>query len=729
MNALIWNIRSVKKKQAFERLINMNKQHHFQFIGIVEPKQKPRKLEWYRRKKGMLQACGNVSNKIWVFVDEDHDVDILINMEQQMTMRITNMDTQVSITVTFVYAKCDPTDRIELWDNMYYLARDMSLPWLVGGDFNMIWDEEKKFGGLPVSLNEVDDFRHCVTTCNLTDLGFKGSIYTWWNGRAGEDCIFKRLDRCLANAEFQNLMPALEITHLSKVGSDHSPMMLNCRNNMVPVKKPFRFLNFWTKHPTFKSVVKENWSADFAADPFIMFNLKLKKVKKALSTWSKATYGDIFQKIDSLEEVVLVHEAEFERHPTYENRKRLQKVQAELIRYLSLEEEFWRQKSGMAWFQDGDRNTKFFHAQVNGRRKRLQLKRIQNEAGIWLEEEADMAKEAIRFHQAQFHEESAPSSFEILQHIPIMVDNEKNMELVQQPTKEEIKTAVFGLSGEKAGGPDGFNGTFFHSCWDIIADDIEDMVIAFFNGHALPRFVTHTNLVLLPKKKEVETFLDMRPNSLSNFVNKIFSRVVHERLAGILPSLISEEQAGFVKRRSIVKNVLLTQEIVTDIRMRTKEGPNVVIKLDMTKAYDRLSWLFLSKVLRKMGSTRGVKQGDPLSPALFILAAEALSRGLNSLHNNPSFCVFGLPKWSLKINHLAYADDTIIFSSSDARSLQLIMQILAAYETASGQLINRSKSAIYMHHSARVQVIDKVQRITGIPKQEFPFTYLGCPIF
>lgn len=82
-------------------------------------------------------------------------------------------------------------------------------------------------------------------------------------------------------------------------------------------------------------------------------------------------------------------------------------------------------------------------------------------------------------------------------------------------------------------------------------------------------------------------------------------------------------------------------------------------------------------------STRGVKQGDPISPT-FILAAEALSRGLNSLHSNLYFCGFSLPKWIPKINHPAYADDTIIFSSSDATSLRLIMEVLAGYESASG---------------------------------------------
>ncbi|XP_019232974.1 PREDICTED: uncharacterized protein LOC109213617 [Nicotiana attenuata] len=582
-------------------------------------RENPRKLERYRRKIGFLQAFSNVSNKIWVFVDEDHGVDLMINTKQQMTMKLTNMDTQISFIVTFVYAKCDPIERIELWDSMFYLARDMTIPWLVAGDFNVIWDEEEKFGGLPVSLNET-----------------------------------------------------------------------------------FRFLNFWIKHPTFKDVVKDNWKVDFVGDPFYMFNQKLKRLKKALTAWSRITYGNIFQKIASLEEVVIVHEAEFERNPTAQK------------------EEFWKQKAGMNWFQDGDRNTKFFHAQVNGRRKRLQLKRIQNAEGNWLDDTNEMADEAVRFFQNQFHEDAVPTDFRILDHVPTLVNSGQNMKLTQQPTGEEIKYAVMGLNGDSAGGRDGFTGAFFHSCWDIIGEDIMAMVQAFFTGHELPRYILHTNLVLLPKKKQVETFSYMRPISL---------------------------------RRSIVENILLTQEIVTDIRLRTKAEPNVVIKLDMMKDYDRLSWLFLSKVLRRMGfgerfiglifgvvsnnwysmlitgqpngffiSTRGVKQGDPLSPTLFILAAEAMSRGLNALHSNMHFCGFGLPKWSPKINHLAYADDTIIFSSSDATSLMLVMEVLTSYEAASGQLINKNKSAIYLHESAGAEVVDKVQMITGIPKQDFPFT-------
>ncbi|XP_070009723.1 uncharacterized protein [Nicotiana sylvestris] len=314
MDALIWNIRSVNTQQAFEMLIKSHRKNHYEFIGLMELMQQARTLEKYRNRIGFAQVIANVSNKIWAFIDEVYEVTVMYNLVQQLTLRLYHSETHVEFVLTLVYAKCDAIERIELWDSLYYMASDMTIPWLVGGDFNVIWDEEEKFGGLLVHLNEIDDFRHSINTCNLSDLGFKG----------------------------------IEVQHLAKIGSDHSPMQLRCDIKKPPVKKPFRFLNFLVEHASFKEVVKQNWNADFSANPYVLFNHKLKKVKKALSGWSKSTYGDIFQKIASLEEVVIVHEAEFEANPTKQNRQRLQNVQAELIRYLALEEKYWKQKSGMS---------------------------------------------------------------------------------------------------------------------------------------------------------------------------------------------------------------------------------------------------------------------------------------------------------------------------------------------------------------------------------------------
>ncbi|XP_060183197.1 uncharacterized protein LOC132613164 [Lycium barbarum] len=582
-------------------------------------------MESYIRRLGLETVIANVSGKIWAFVDEEYETTILIiDNVQQLTLKLFNWDLDIELVVTLVYAKCDRTERIELWDSLSYLASDITTPWLFGGDFNVIVDEEEKYGELPVSIAEVEDFRHCIQICNLTDLGYKGSIYTWWNGRGGDDCVFKRLDRCLGFFEWQELYPGLEVSHLIKNGSDHSHMLLAFKKEVQQYKKSFKFLNFWTKHESFMDVVKENWNTEVEGISFWRFNLKMKNMRKMLSTWSRSTYRGFFQKVTNMEEVIRAQEAMFEENPSFVNKEKLNKVNTEYTPVLAIEEEYWKQKAGMSWFQDGTRTPNSF-----------MLKSM-------LEIDQEIAEEAVRFYLDQFHETAIPTEFDILQHVDPSINAKQDQMLVAMPIIQEVKDVVFGLNPTSAGGPDGYT----------------------------------------------------------------------------------------------------------------------VMKLDMTKAYDKLSWGFLTSVLRKIGfgenfivhiwelvannwysvlingqphgffhSTRGVKQGDPLLPTLFIIVAEVLSRALNSLHQNQGFCGFGMPKWSPRINHLCYADDTIIFASACEISLKMIMEVLADYEKASGQLINKAKSAVYLHDRVDEIEFQRVERITSIGRQAFPIIYIGCPIY
>lgn len=439
----------------------------------------------------------------------------------------------------------------------------------------------------------------------------------------------------------------------------------------------------------------------------------MKRTKQALSKWSKECYGDIFKQLVITEDIVRIKEQLFEDSPTAANRPILNRAQVEFYKYLKFEEEFWRQKAGIQWFTEGDRNTKKIHNIVKGRKKRMEINRVQKTDGSWAEGN-EVLEEAVNFYKEQFTESSVEDDTSLNDLIPSLVTEEENDLLNRQPCLEEVKMVVFELNGNSDSGPDGFTGHFYQVCWDIVGKDIFEVVNAFFSGMTLPKSITHTNLVLIPKKEKVVSFFDLRPISLSNFVNKVISRIIHDRLEGILPKFISPNQSGFTKGRSITENILLAQEIVVDIRKRSKTA-NVVFKLDMAKAYDRVSWSFLMKVLDKMGfnklvtdkiwrlvannwysvlingqyyglfhSTRGVKQGDPLSPSLFIMTVEVLSRALNNLNSLPGFKGFGLPKWSERTTHLAYTDDTIVFDSADSYSLRMIMKTLNEYEKQSG---------------------------------------------
>ncbi|XP_075085064.1 uncharacterized protein LOC107831932 [Nicotiana tabacum] len=283
--------------------------------------------------------------------------ELVEDTEQQVSVRVFHHDLGQHMMMTFVYAKCSAMERLDLWDYLYYLASDMELPWLVGEDFNVILHEDEKLGGLPVHPPEYEDFAFC------------------------------------------NMLPTIEVEHLIRTGSDHAPLLMTCGVQTTNFVKPFKFLNFWTKHAIFIDVVRQNWEADFIGDPFLMFKQNIKRVKAALSKWSRETFGDIFKQLAILEEIVRVKEMLFEEEPTTKNRIVLQKAQSELKKYLSIEERYWKQKAGMIWFTEGDRNTSFFHNHVNGKRKKLQLKRIKSGHGVWIEDQEQLATAAVDFYQ------------------------------------------------------------------------------------------------------------------------------------------------------------------------------------------------------------------------------------------------------------------------------------------------------------------------------------------
>ncbi|XP_059311005.1 uncharacterized protein LOC132062449 [Lycium ferocissimum] len=591
-------------------------------------------IEKYRRKLGYQNCKVNCSGKIWIFWTDECLGVVISESEQQVTLQLTHPSLNQSMLVSLVYAKCDRDEREVLWESMVELVNQHDLPWLIEGDFNIIVFDEEKQGGLPVSSNETLDFSNCIQSCGLIDVGFSGSKFTWWNGRTEEDCIFKRLDRILVNQQVLDIMPSTIVTHMIRHGSDHAPLHLKYNNNAHHIIKSFKFLNFWTNPHTFMEVVKENWTADLCGNPFY---------------------------IATIEDTIKVKELQFETNASRENRMLLHQAQAELTKFLHLEEEYWKQKAGMKWFNDGDRNTKFFHSYVRGRRNKLALKRIQDPNGTWLENEADIGYEAIRFFESQFSKENSRADYAFLKNIPKLITEEQQKNMEELPSESEVKEVVLSLNGANR-----FTGHFYQKCWEIIKIDVVQIGRALFFGYEIPQFITHTNLVLLPKNEVINNFNDMRPISLSSFSNKILSKVLHNRLA---------------KGRSIA--VLLAQEIIRDINLRAKHA-NVVIKFYMAKAYDR--------------SSRRVKHGDPLSPTLFIIVAEALTRSLNKLHEKPRFISYGMPKWSPQINHLSYVDDTILFFSGDGYSLKKMMKRLRKHEKASGQLVNTDKSCYYTHH-------------------------------
>ncbi|XP_026442466.1 uncharacterized protein LOC113342013 [Papaver somniferum] len=296
---------------------------------------------------------------------------------------------------------------------------------------------------------------------------------------------------------------------------------------------------------------------------------------------------------------------------------------------------------------------------------------LENNEGNIISSQQDISEVLLKHFEDKFKFQHTHTVDGVFDAIPILVHAEDNQMLAAIPSFDEIHKAVLDMDPDSAPGPYGFSGWFYKATWHIIGED----------------------------------FLNLY------------------NTAG--PKVSFQLQGAFIKRRNIQDQIVLASELVNELETK-RRGGNMALKIDIAQAYDSISWQFLFQAMKSFGFSekhiewihillksrkisvlinggpvgyfsvwRGLRQGDPLSPLLFVITEVVLSRTISSMVDKnlliPMVNINGIQP-----THIFFVDDIFMFCNGDKKNLRRLMKTLKDYQQASGQIVSASKSKCFV---------------------------------
>lgn len=509
------------------------------------------------------------------------------------------------------------------------------------------------------------------------------------NRQQGRRNVKVRLDRAVADSA------DARVTHLTSPRSDHCPILLTVKKEAWEPnrRKPWRYEVMWEREERLPDIIKEAWKNKDRKGDFSKIARSLRDVMSSLKTWSKENFGSVTKEIEVLRKQIEV----IQRTNDSQNRQALHNAMGRMDELLYREEMMWLQRSRISWLKDGDRNTRFFHEKARWRSRKNKISKLRKHDGSWCTSKAEMGKMATDFFSNLYTADTSVNPDVILQHVHGLISAEANENLCKDFTPEEISDALFQIGPLKAPEPDGFSARFFQRNWDVIKEDVVTAVQSFFENGLMPPGVNETSIVIIPKKDTPEELKDFRPISLCNVIYKVVSKCLVNRLRPMLQDIISPNQSAFVPGRMITDNALIAFECIHALNTGNEHARNFcAYKLDLSKAYDRVDWAYLEGMMHELGfcerwiqwimqcvttvsfsvnfngelqekftPSRGLRQGDPLSPFLFLLVADGLSVLLNKEIADNNIQSLSICRRAPRISHLLFADDSLLFFKGD----------------------------------------------------------------
>ena len=381
-----------------------------------------------------------------------------------------------------------------------------------------------------------------------------------------------------------------------------------------------------------------------------------------------------------------------------------------------------KQKSRIRWMIDGDENSKFFHGLINCKNRKNRMKGLMIN-GRWTTSMEEIKAETQRFFGEKFKETRTvrPKLVSTLFRALPMMDA---IRLEAPFSVEEIKEAVWACGGERAPGPDGYTFKFLKTFWETIKGDIINYVRHFEDNGHIANGCNSSFITLVPKCKDPLSLGDYRPVNLIGCMYKIVAKILAGRLKKVMNLVVDEVQSAYVDGRNILDGPLIVNEICAWAKKSKKKI--LIFKVDFDKAFDSLNWDFLDSTLQQMGFgtrwrtwirgclkssrasvivngspskefnvSKGVRQGDPLSPFLFVIAMEGLNVAMKAAKDKGLFKGASIPNCDHIISHLFYADDALFMGEWSKENLKNLARILRCFHISSGLKVNETPQIIF----------------------------------